>query len=311
MSWNVSDIPDLTGKVAVVTGANSGVGLESARALAGAGAHVVMAVRDPEKAQAALTDVLATHPGASLEIADLDLASLESVRQAAAGIARGHPAVDVLMNNAGVMATPERRTADGFEWQFGVNHLGHWVLTARLLPVLLAADAARVVSVTSTAHHIGRRVDPEDPNLDDGYEPWTAYGRSKLANYHFALGLQREFARRRLAAQSLVAHPGLTYTNLQVRTAEEGGAGRSGDAAVWVAARMGMEPARGALPQLRAAADPNASGGRMYAPRFGNFGAPVRRPILRRLGLGKSIEALWEVSERLTGERLDFDAAAA
>jgi NAD(P)-dependent dehydrogenase (short-subunit alcohol dehydrogenase family) len=310
MSWTISDIPDLTGRVAVVTGANSGVGLESARALAGAGAHVVMAARDPEKAQAALADVLATHPGASLEIADLDLASLDSVRQAAAGIAARHPAVDILMNNAGVMATPERRTADGFEWQFGVNYLGHWVLTARLLPVLLAADAARVVSVTSTAHHFGRRVDPDDPNLDGGYNPWMAYGRSKLANYHFALGLQREFDRRRLAAQSLVAHPGLTRTNLQVRTAQQGGAGRSGDAAVWIAARTGMHPARGALPQVRAATDQGASGGRMYAPRFVNFGAPVRRPILRRLGLTRSIATLWEVSERLTGDRLDFDGAA-
>jgi len=306
MAWTVSDIPDLSGRVAVVTGANSGVGLESARALAGAGAHVVMAVRDPQKGRDARDDILAGHPDASLEIADLDLASLDSVRQAAAAIARRHPAVDILMNNAGVMATPERRTADGFEWQFGVNHLGHWVLTARLLPALLAAGDARVVSVTSTARHFGRRVDAENPTMEGDYNPWAAYGRSKRAIYHFALGLQCEFAARRLAARSLAAHPGLTYTNLQVRTAEEGGAGRSGDAAVWVAARTGMRPARGALPQLRAATDPEAAGGRLYTPRFANFGAPVRRPILSRLGLERSITTLWEVSERLTGECLDF-----
>jgi NAD(P)-dependent dehydrogenase (short-subunit alcohol dehydrogenase family) len=311
MSWNVSDIPDLTGRVAVVTGANSGVGLESARALAGAGAHVVMAARNRQKVEAARDDVLGTHPDASLEIADLDLASLESVRQAAASIAGRHGAIDILMNNAGVMATPERRTVDGFEWQFGVNHLGHWVLTARLLPALLAADRARVVSVTSTAHHMGRRVDPANPNMEGNYDPWRAYGRSKLANYHFALGLQREFASRGLAARSLVAHPGLSHTNLQVRTAAEGDPAPSAGFWKWLASRVGMDPDRGALPQLRAATDPKAAGGQMYAPRFVNFGAAVRRPILRRLGLTESIETLWEVSERLTGERLDFDVAAA
>jgi NAD(P)-dependent dehydrogenase (short-subunit alcohol dehydrogenase family) len=166
MSWTVSDIPDLTGRVAVVTGANGGLGLESAKALAGAGAHVVMAVRNQIKAKAAYDEIIATHTSASLEIVELDLASLESVRRAAQAISEGHPSLDILLNNAGVMALPERRTDDGFEMQFGVDHLGHWVFTADLMKALLAASAARVVTVTSTAHHFGRSVDPKNPNLE-------------------------------------------------------------------------------------------------------------------------------------------------
>ena len=309
MSWTTNDIPDLSGRVAVVTGANGGLGLESALALAGAGAHVVMAARSQEKAQAAYNRILAAHPRASLEVVELDLGSLDSVRTAAAVISDARPQIDILINNAGLMAMPERRTTDGFEMQFGVNHLGHWAFTAGLLRPLLAADAARVVTVTSTAHHFGRRVDPDNPNLEGNYRPWKGYGQAKLANFHFALGLQREFEKRGLQAQSLVAHPGLSNTNLQSHTVEQGAGGVMGAVSHFLATRTGMTPARGALPQLRAATDPKAEGGSMYAPRFVNNGAPVRRPILRRLGLRTSIEILWEVSERLTGESLDFDSA--
>ena len=309
MSWTTKDIPDLTGKVAVVTGANGGLGKESAKALAGAGAHVVMAARTQSKAQDAHDEIEAAHPKASLEIVELDLASLESVRAAAATIVASHPEVDILINNAGLMAMPERRTAEGFEMQFGVNHLGHWVFTAELLGSLLAADAARVVTVTSTAHHTWRRLDADNPNLEGSYGPWKAYGQSKLANYHFALGLQREFEKRGLTAQSLVAHPGLSHTNLQVHTHEEGGAGRSSGFWKWMAANTGMDADRGALPQLRAATDPEAKGGEMYAPRFINSGVPVRRRILRP-GNDKAIEVLWKVSEDLTGTGYDFETAA-
>jgi NAD(P)-dependent dehydrogenase (short-subunit alcohol dehydrogenase family) len=310
MSWSTADIPDLAGRIAVVTGANGGLGLETARALACAGAHVVMAARDQEKARNAEQDIRRTCPDASLEIVELDLGSLASVRACAGTILDRHVAVDILVNNAGLMAMPERRTEDGFEMQFGVNHLGHWVLTARLMPALLAADHARVVSVTSTAHHAGRAVDPDNPNLEGTYQPWKAYGRSKLANYHFAIGLQRQFEQRGLRAASLMAHPGLSHTDLQVRTRIEGGAGSSGPFFEWLAAKTGMPPEKGALPQLRAATDHDAHGGEMYAPRFVNTGAPVRRPILRLIGLDAAIEALWDVSERMTGEALDIDAAA-
>jgi len=309
VAWNTSNIPHLDGRTAVVTGANSGLGLESARALAGAGAHVVMAARDQEKVAQARDDILSTHPDASLQIVEVDLGSLASTRAAAEEIAASHGAIDVLMNNAGVMAMPERRTNDGFEMQFGINHLGHWSLTSALMPLLVSAEQARVVTVTSTAHHFGRPVDPDDPHLTERYDPWRAYGQSKLANYHFALGLQREFETRGLPAQSLVAHPGLSHTNLQVHTHEQGGAGRSSGMWMRMAEKKGMTAARGALPQLRAATDPSARGGQMYAPRFISAGDPVRRPIFRRIGMAKAIAALWEVSERETGDGLFEDVA--
>jgi len=305
MSWTATDIPDLTGKTAVVTGSNGGLGLESAKALAGAGAHVVVAARNQEKAQEAVDDIKATYPDASLEIVELDLASQASTKAAAESIVERHPSVDILINNAGLMAMPEQRTDDGFEMQLGVNHFGHWTFTAGLLPSLLAADAARVVTVTSTAHHTGRPVDPDNVDMDGNYSPWSAYGRAKLANYHFALGLQKEFQSRGLAAQSLVAHPGLSHTNLQVHTNAQGGAGLQGPFWVWMAAHTGMKADRGALPQLRAATDPNAEGGEFYGPRFVSSGPAVRLPVMRP-GNDKAIATLWEVSERETGVTLDF-----
>lgn len=307
MGWSRADIPDLSGKVAVVTGANGGLGLETADALAAKGAHVLMAVRDQDKAAAAVDRIRAATPEARLDLVPLDLASLASVREAADRIAALTGSLDLLVNNAGVMAMPERRTADGFEMQLGVNHLGHWALTAHLMPLLLGAPAARVVSVTSTAHHMGRVIDPRNPHLHGRYEPWRAYGQSKLANYHFALGLQREFERVGVAAQSLMAHPGLTNTDLQSRTVREGGGGAAGSAAHWVTARAGMAPADGALPQLRAATDPWARGGELYGPRWINTGPPVRLPLFRP-GADGAIAILWQVSERETGVPLRVTA---
>ncbi|MDJ0925601.1 MAG: oxidoreductase [Acidimicrobiia bacterium] len=308
MAWTAADIPNLDGKVAVVTGANGGLGLESAKALAGKGAHVVMAARNQAKAAAARDEILAAQPNASLEIIELDLGSFESTKTAAAKIAANHPKIDILINNAGLMAMPERRTADGFEMQLGVNHLGHWLFTTGLLKPILAADSARVVTVTSTAHLTGRIVDPDNVNMEGNYSAWGAYGRAKLANFHFALGLQREFDKHGVKAQSLVAHPGLSHTNLQVHTVEQGGGGRSAPFWAWMARHTGMPADKGALPQLRAATDPNAKGGEFYGPRWGNNGAPVRKPVLRR-DVDKGIEKLWLVSERETGVKLDVDAA--
>ena len=308
MSWTTNDIPDLTGAVAVVTGANGGLGLETSRALAAAGAHVVMAARNQDKAVAARDGVLAGVPDAALEIVELDHASFESTKRAAATIADTHPTIDILMNNAGLMAMPERRTADGYEMQFGVNHLGHWIFTAGLLPSIVAADAARVVTVTSTAHHMGRAVDPDNVNLEGNYSPWGAYGRAKLANLHFAIGLQREFERAGVRAQSLAAHPGLSNTDLQTHTVAEGGAGWTGALSEWLASKTGMSADDGARSQLRAATDPNAQGGEFYGPRWVNNGAPVRKPILRP-GVDSAIEKLWLVSERETGVTIDVEAA--
>ena len=304
MSWSTRDIPSQQGRTAVVTGANGGLGLETARALAGAGAHVVMAARDQDKAAAARDDILATVPGASLEVVPLDLAALASVRRAADAITAAHDRVDLLVNNAGLMAIPERHTEDGFEMQFGVNHLGHWALTALLLPALLRAGPSRVVSVSSTAHHMGRVVDPSNPHLRGSYGPWKAYGQSKLANLHFAIGLQREFDRAGVEAASLAAHPGLTNSDLQARSVREHGGPwqRFFHAATRT---TGMSPARGALSQLRAATDPQARGGEFYGPLFVNNGPPVRKPLLRRFDLDGGIRRLWKVSEAETGLALD------
>lgn len=301
MPWTSHDIPDLTGRIAVVTGANGGLGLESARALAAAGAHVVMAVRNQAKAADAVDDIAATVPGASVELVALDLGSLESVHAAGQAITDSHGKIDILMNNAGLMACPEQQTIDGFEMQFGVNHLGHWVLTAHLLPSLLRADAARVVTVTSTAHHFGLPVDPANPHLHGNYGEWRAYGQSKLANFHFGLGLQRQFAAAGSPAQSLIAHPGLSNTELQAVSVETSKGGSSQRFFHTLAGRTGMSPAQGALSQLRAATDPKARGGEFYGPRFVNNGDPVRKPILRRWDMDKGIARLWSVSERETG----------
>jgi NAD(P)-dependent dehydrogenase (short-subunit alcohol dehydrogenase family) len=305
MSWNTKNIPDLTGKTALVTGANGGLGLETARALAAHGARVLMAVRDQEKARAAESGIRTETPDAQLELIPLDLASLESVRAAAARVLEVHNRLDLLINNAGVMGIPERRTVDGFEMQLGVDHLGHWELTAQLLPALLRAPAARIVTVTSTARHMGRPLDPDNPHLEGCYGPWKAYGNAKLANFHFGIGLQRRLQAAGAPAASLLAHPGLSNTNLQAHSVAESGGERWARIFHAAAIRTGMSPAQGALPQLRAAADPKAHGGELYGPRWITNGPPVRLPILRRMGLDSAIARLWEVSERETGTSLE------
>jgi NAD(P)-dependent dehydrogenase (short-subunit alcohol dehydrogenase family) len=309
VSWSTADIPSLAGRTAVVTGANGGLGLEIATALAAAGATVVMAARNLDRAAEAERTIRATRDDAALDVVPLDLASLASVAEATAGIMARHERIDLLVNNAGVMGIPERRTEDGFEMQLGVNHLGHWALTARLLPLVLRAPAARVVTLTSTAHHFGRAVDPANPHLHGSYGPWRAYCQSKLANFHFGLGLQREFERTGVAAASLIAHPGLSNTELQARSVAETGGGRSQRFFYVLARRTGMTPADGALSPLRAATDPAATGGEFYGPLYVNNGPPVRKPVLRRIGMSAAIARLWEVSERETGLAVDVAGA--
>jgi NAD(P)-dependent dehydrogenase (short-subunit alcohol dehydrogenase family) len=305
VGWTAADIPVQTGRTAVVTGANGGLGLETTRALAAAGAHVVMAVRNQAKAGEAVADIRRGAPDASLEVVALDLASQAAVRDAAERILAAHEQIDILVNNAGVMGIPERRTVDGFEMQLGVDHLGHYALCALLMPALLRADAARIVTVTSTAHHMGRAVDPANPHLEGNYGPWRAYGQAKLANFHFGIGLQRRLQAAGASAVSLIAHPGLSNTDLQAVSVRETGGGFSQRFFRRLAGSTGMSPAQGALSQLRAATDPAAKGGEFYGPRFVNNGAPIRKPILRRIGLHQAIGRLWEVSERETGLTID------
>ena len=311
MSWSAADIPDQRGRTAVVTGANGGLGLETARRLAAKGAHVVMAVRNQMKAAAAVDEIRASVPDADLELVALDLASQASVRAAAEQIMAAHQSIDLLINNAGVMGIPEAKTVDGFEMQLGVDHLGHWSLTALLLPALLRTPGARIVTVTSTAHLMGRAINPANPHLHGRYRPWRAYGQAKLANFHFGLGLQRELENAGATTASLIAHPGLSNTDLQAVSVQQTGGGASQQFFLFLARRTGMSAADGALSQLRAATDPAAKGGEFYGPLFVNSGPPVRKPVVRRLGLDKAIAALWEVSERETGLAIDVRAAAA
>lgn len=303
MTWTCADIPDQVGRVAVVTGANGGLGLETAEALAAAGAHVILATRSPGKTEAAVSRIRAGVPEASLSVVPLDLASQASVHAASEQILGAHDRIDLLVNNAGVMGIPEGRTEDGFETQLAVNHLGHFALTGLLLPALLHAPTARVVTVTSTAHHYARRIDPFNANLEGKYTPFGAYGQSKLANFHFGLGLHRRFSEARVHASSLLAHPGLSRTELQVVSVTESGGASTQRFWKWMSRTTGMSPADGALPQLRASTDPQARGGDFYCPAWVNFGPPVRKPILRRFRLDAAMDRLWDYSEDATGVR--------
>lgn len=299
MSFSRADIPNLRGKTAVITGANGGLGLATAKAFAAKGAHVVLAVRNQEKAQRAVDEIRGESPQASLELVRLDLGSQESIRDAAREILDNHEEVDLLINNAGVMAPPAGRTSDGFETQFGVNHLGHWSLTALLMSGILAASAARVVTVTSLARLNGKPVDRENPHLVGVYDPWAAYGQSKLANSHFALGLEQLFESAGVSAISLRAHPGLSSTDL-MDTTREASAGEAGGLSEKFTKRFAMTAEEGAMSQIRAAVDPRAKGGELFGPLFGISGPAVRRLELRRPN-EEAIRTLWTLSEQETG----------
>ncbi len=310
MGWTADDIPDQDGRVAVVTGANGGLGLETARELARKGATVVMGVRNQEKAERAVADIEAEIPDARLELRELDLASLASVKAFAERAVGEHPTIDLLVNNAGVMAIPHESTADNFEVQFGTNHLGHFVLTADLLSALIHTPGARIVTVTSTARHAATKLDPDDLNMDENYSPWGAYGRSKIANMNFALELNRRLESAGAQAVSLVAHPGFSNTDLQAHSAREhGGASQRFFARTvqWV----GTPPSKGALSQLRAATDPEAGGGELYAPRWVNTGSPVRRPVTGLRNRPEDMQALWSISENAAHIEFDVEAVAA
>ena len=299
--WTARDIPDLTGRRMVVTGANSGLGLVTARELARKGATVVMTARDETKGDEAVRRVR-TDIGrqVSVEAAVLDLADLASVR-AFAAVQVGHP-VDVLVNNAGVMAVPPRLTADGFELQMGTNHLGHFALTGLLLPALLARPGSRVVSVSSFVHWFGS-LDFGDLMSERAYDPWTAYFRSKLANLLFMSELGRRAADAGADLVSVAAHPGHARTNLQHVGPQMAGR-KTTEAVMRVGSTLlGQSAATGALPQLRAGTDPDVRPGDYFGPR----GAAEQRGLPKRVRRSanardeKAAGILWEISEELTG----------
>lgn len=295
--WSVSGngVEDLAGRVAVVTGANSGIGYGTALELAALGAEVVLACRDEAKASRAAEAIRAARTGARVVTAPLDLAVLASVRAFAGRFLADHARLDLLVNNAGVMMPPLGRTADGFELQFGTNHLGHFALTGLVIERLLATPGARVVTVASLAHQAGS-IDFDDLHWERRrYSAWRAYGASKLANLLFTQALQRRLERVGAGAMAVAAHPGWTQTEL---ARHNGWMDLFGP---W----MAMSAAQGALPTLRAALDPEARGGDCFGPDgwFQVRGWPV---VVRPAPAARDVEAaerLWRASEELTGVR--------
>jgi NAD(P)-dependent dehydrogenase (short-subunit alcohol dehydrogenase family) len=298
--WTAADVGDQHGRIAVITGATSGLGLQTALVLAAHGARVVVAARDPAKTAKAVAEIRAAADGALAESTELDLASLESVRKAAADLSARFPRLDLLINNAGLMMPPYGLTADGFELQFGTNHLGHFALTGLLLPSLLAVPGSRVVTLSSNGHRTGR-MDFDNLMSNRRYNKMSAYGRSKLANLMFTYELQRRLSAAHARTIAVAAHPGNARTELtRHMSALVNGAMSTRFAAVtsWGV----QDAAMGALPVLRAATDPDAIGGTYYGPdgflQLTGYPAVVRSST--RSHNAEVQRRLWAESERLT-----------
>jgi NAD(P)-dependent dehydrogenase (short-subunit alcohol dehydrogenase family) len=303
VTWTAQDIPDQTGRVAVVTGANSGLGLATARELARHGAHVILACRDVEKGERARATIAA----ANCEVAALDLADLGSVRAFAADVVAQQPHLHTLINNAGVMAPPRRLTKDGFESQIGTNHLGHFALTGLLLDALLKVPDPRVVTVSSDMHRIGR-IKFDDLQSERRYNNWLAYSQSKLANLMFCFELQRRATQAGRALRSMAAHPGYAATNLQFA-----GPSRFYETAVMAIGNklFAQSAEMGALPSLYAATAPDIPGGSFVGPDawFELRGHPKIVTAARRAYDEDGSRRLWQLSEELTGVEYEFAAA--
>jgi NAD(P)-dependent dehydrogenase (short-subunit alcohol dehydrogenase family) len=300
------DLPDQDGKLAVVTGANSGIGLETARRLAMANAQVVLACRNATKAEEAVADIRESAPNARAVAESLDLSSLASVEEFARVLAARDQPIDILVNNAGIMAVPTREeTKDGFELQFGTNLLGHFALTGRLFPLVRRADAPRVVTLSSTAARIAK-LDFDDLQGEKKYSPWRAYGQSKLADLLFARELARRSAAHGWDVLSAGAHPGSTHTNLQSTGRSAGG--KEGTGMIGLMMRfpgVSQLPPQGALPTLYAAARPEAENGGYYGPDgFQEMnGLPAPAHVPKRARSEADAARLWDVAEGLTGVR--------
>ncbi len=294
--WTASDIPDQSGRVAIVTGANSGLGYDTAAALADKGAHVVLAVRNLDKGAEAVEKIKAAHPNADVALQQLDLSSLDSVRKAAEELRAAHPRIDLLINNAGVMYVPTRETTkDGFEMQFGTNHLGHFALTGLLLDHLTSVDGSRVVTVSSVGHRLLARIHFDDPQLTRKYNRVEAYGQSKLANLMFTYDLQRRLNAKGVPTVALAAHPGFADTELMRYLPD------FIPAFMW---KPVTQPAdKGALPSLRAATDPDAKGGQYYGPDgIGEVKGSPKVVASSAQSRNEDLQRrLWTLSEELTG----------
>ncbi|HEU5083867.1 MAG TPA: oxidoreductase [Acidimicrobiales bacterium] len=298
MPWTLADVPDLEGLTVVVTGANAGIGLETAAAVAGAGATVVLACRNLDKATAARAEIESRRPRGHVEVLRLDLASQAQIADAAAEAIDRFPRIDRLINNAGVMSTTREETEDGFELLLGTNHLGHFAFTGRILPAVLAAPRSRVVTVTSLSQGIGR-IRWDDLHLERSYRQATAYAQSKLACVKFAFALQRRLAIVGEDTASLAAHPGFAATDILQRDRFP----RLAKVERRVGERFIQTPAEACRSSVRAATDPAAHGGQLYGPahRFQTEGPPIPvRPPRRALD-EEAQDRLWELSAELTG----------
>ncbi len=305
MPWSIADIPDLDGQTVVVTGANTGIGFETAAALAGAGATVVLACRNLDKADRAVSDIGARRPRGRLEVLRLDLASQAQIKDAAAETLERFPRIDRLINNAGVMSVERGETEDGFELLFGTNHLGHFAFTGRIMPALLAAPCSRIVTVASLSQKFGR-MRWHDPHAEGSYRQFTAYAQSKLAALLFAYALQRRLTAADEDTISLAAHPGFAATDILHRGRES----RFLELQRRIGERFIQTPAEASRASLRAATDPSAHAGQFFGPahRFQTHGAPVPVPPSRRALDEEDQRRLWELSEHLTGVEFPLPA---
>jgi len=308
--WSDADIPDLRGKVAVVTGANSGLGYRTAEGLARHGARVILACRDPQRGGVAVARLLRDIPGANAELGVLNLSSLAGIRSFAAGFLDSASGLDILVNNAGLMHVPQRFTDDGFEEQFGVNHLGHFALTGLLLPALASRPGARVVTVSSILAGSGR-IDFDNLDAGQGYYAYSVYAMSKLANQMFMLELDRRARRAGMSLISAGAHPGWAATNLQARGPKLAGDRLHEFVMAAGNALFAQSDRAGSLPILRAATEPGVSGGSYFGPRLpgGLRGRPVAVATVPLARDAAVAERLWSRSEELTGVTYEFAKA--
>jgi hypothetical protein len=308
--WTTTDMPDQTGRIAIVTGANSGLGYETTLALAQKGAQVVMTTRSLDKGRSAEADVRQHMPDAKLDAMKLDLGSLDSVREFAAEYKAKFNRLDMLINNAGVMGTPKLATADGFEMQLGVNHLGHFALTGHLIDLLVSTPGSRIVSVSSNASYMGT-INFDDLMSEQSYTRYGAYSQSKLANVMFGFELQRKLQAVNADSRSIAVHPGYAATNLQGGAAHSSGA--LADRFIYPITNriVAQSGAMGALSQLYAATAPDAKGGAFYGPHFLHMrGYPVELKANDAAYDTVATARLWDVSVQLTGVEYALLAAA-
>lgn len=309
-NWSAKDIPNLDGKIIVITGANSGLGFECSKVLAQKGATIIMAVRTVAKGEQAKADILKQNPTASIDVMRLDVGDLSSVREFAEAFKATYDRLDILLNNAGVMAIPRQETTDGFEMQLGVNHLGHFALTGLLLDVIVKTPNARIHNVTSSANYSGS-INFDDLMGEKDYGRWSAYGQSKLANVFFTYELQKRLTSAGYDTITNTSHPGLVLTNLQANSVEQSGAGIEAFLYRLLGPLMAQDVSMGILPMLYGSVAEDAKGGVFYGPRTFNLrGYPAEKKANSDANDAQALKRFWEISEDLTGVNYDLLAAS-